>query len=77
MVFIYLFMFNFSALSYNFTGFKAFNKTSFASLAKILLFFLRKFYACRAKNVVKGSSYLFTLHFASTRKRIRKKGDMM
>jgi hypothetical protein len=70
-------MFNFSALRYSFTGFKAFKKTSFASLAKILLFFLRKFYACRAKNVVKGISYLCSFHFASTSKRITKKGDIM
>jgi hypothetical protein len=77
MVFIYLFILKFSALIYSFNGFKAFNKTFFAILAKILLFFLRNFYACRDKNVVKGSSYIFTFHFASTINRLRKKGYMM
>jgi hypothetical protein len=77
MLFIYLYMFIFSDLSYSFTGFKSFNKNSFASLEKILLFFHRKFYACRAKNLVNGSSYIFTFHFSSTSQRLRKKGDMM
>jgi hypothetical protein len=70
-------MFKFRALSYSFNGFKAFIKTSFASLAKILLFCLRNFYACKAKIVVKGSSYLYTSHFSSTNKRLMKKGDMI